>query len=133
MKDKACHPQSFWDIYKAINFNRGKSFDCSWCDGKCKLKWKKQDKSFGARVLSWFLWMSPAIILIALVATQNMSALHAIILIIAFHFAAMYFIINSWRLIIKQVKTGKSKSKKIPVKKTAKKIVKKKKVTKKKK
>lgn len=128
MKDKACHTQSFWDIYKAINFKQTKRFDCSWCGEPLKIKWRKQDKSLSWRICSGFMWMSPAIALILLVVTGNMSALHAILLIILFHFAAMYFLINSGRLIIKNIETKSKKStKKVTVKKAAKKVLKKKK------
>ena len=49
---------------------------------------------------------------------------NAIILITLFHFSAMYFLINSNRLVVKNVKTKKpSVKKKIAVKKTTKKKV----------
>lgn len=121
MKDKACHTQSFWDLYKAINLKTRRNFPCSWCEQPLKIKWKKQAKTPAAKLYSGLLWMSPAIILIAMVATGMMNYLHAIILIILFHFTAMYFIINSGRLIVKNIKTKKVSTKKTTKKKAVKK------------
>lgn len=125
MKDKACHTQWFWDVYKAINFKQTKMFPCSWCESPLKIKWKNSPKTITQKFCSWLLWMAPAIILIALVAKDIMWFGHAIVLIIFFHFIAMYFLIHSPRLIVKNIETKKKKS---PTKKktTAKKILRKK-------
>jgi len=45
MKDKACHTQSFWDLYKAINFKNRKNFLCSWCGEPLQIKWRKESKT----------------------------------------------------------------------------------------
>lgn len=134
MKDTACHTPSFWDIYKAINLKKTKNFPCSWCGESLTVKWKKQQKTFIARLCRWVVWMSPAILLMLLVATDMIWYIHAIILITLFHFLAMYFLINSPRLVVKNIKL-KTKKSQTTWKKTSKWVVKKtiKKVTKKKK
>ena len=52
MKDKACHTQSFWDLYKAINFKSRKNFPCSWCGESLKIKWSKENKTMGSKICS---------------------------------------------------------------------------------
>ena len=104
---KNCKHISFWNIYKVINFNKTFNsnnwitFKCDKCDTKCILKWKwykKMKESFIKKILTYFLWLLPAIILIILVASWKIHFLLAISIIIAFHFVAMYYIINSDRL-----------------------------------
>lgn len=111
MKAKNCKHNSFWQLYKVINFSRisnldnGIKFKCSTCNTKCTLKWKwyiKMEKNNMKRIATYLLWLSPAAILIYLVATLKMNYLVAIGLIIIFHFAAMYYIINSDKLKIKE-------------------------------
>jgi hypothetical protein len=110
MKDKNCTHKSFWQIYKIINFNKtfcwenGREYRCELCNKKCVLKWKwynKMKKNFVIRFITYLLWLSPAIILILLVAYWMLNFLVAILIITMFHFWAMYFIINSSRLKIK--------------------------------
>lgn len=107
MKIKNCKHNSFWEIYKVINFNKtfiaenGVEFKCDKCKKKCVLKWKWYKKIKHNSVKRFFtslLWLLPAIILIALVANWNMNFLIAIWIITVFHFAAMIYIINSDRL-----------------------------------
>ena len=107
MKIKNCKHNSFWEIYKVINFNKTFSaknwveFKCNNCNKKCIVKWKWYKKIMQnnvKRVFTYFLWLLPAIILIVLVANWNMNYLIAIWLITIFHFVSMIYIINSDRL-----------------------------------
>lgn len=107
MEVKNCNHKSFWQIYKVINFNRTFNqnewieFKCSKCNDTCILKWKwynEMRKNLMKRILTYFLWLLPAIILILLVANWSLNFLVAILLITIFHFAAMLYIINSYRL-----------------------------------
>lgn len=110
MKSNNCNHASFWQLYKVINLSRfsnldnGIKFRCSKCNTKCTLKWKwymRMEKSIMKKIATYLLWLSPAILLIYLVATLKMNYLIAIWLIIIFHFAAMYYVINSDKLKIK--------------------------------
>lgn len=107
MPNKKCDHKSFWEIYKIINFRRTFSskswidFKCKVCHKKCNAKWEwynEMHKNPVKKYLTYFLWMLPAIILIFLVAFKFMCSFTAIIIIIIFHFWAMYYIIKSKRL-----------------------------------
>jgi len=110
MKNK-CNHKDFWNIYKVINFNKKfcekhwREFKCETCWKKCILKWKwynKLQKSRIKKYFVYFLWILPAIILIYLSIIQIISYLLAILIITIFHFVAMYYIVYSDRLIIKE-------------------------------
>lgn len=109
--NKKCNHVSFWDIYKVINFHKsfpGKSwreYDCTKCWKKCTLKWKwykKMKKNPFIQFFTYFLWILPAIILIALVVYWALNYMTAIFIVSLYHFWAMYYIINSNRLKIKE-------------------------------
>lgn len=111
MWNKKCNHRNFWEIYKIINFNKTfceknwREFICPNCKKTCVLKWKwynKMQKSWLKKYLTYLLWSLPAIILIYLTLFQMISYLSAILLITVFHFGAMYFILKSNRLIIKE-------------------------------
>lgn len=107
MKNKKCDHTSFWQIYWIINLNnifsddKWREFKCKKCKKKYILsrKWyKKLNKDPLKKFLTFLSWMTPALALILLVAFWYLNYLIAIWLIIAFHFWAMYYIINSPRL-----------------------------------
>lgn len=111
MKNKKCDHKNFWEIYKIINFNRTfwdenwRKFKCSKCNKKCILKWKwykKMKKNPIKRFFTYFLWLIPGFLVIYLAFTQVISYICAIILITIFHFLAMYLIIKSDRLVVKE-------------------------------
>ncbi|NDK08743.1 hypothetical protein EOM39_05900 [Candidatus Gracilibacteria bacterium] len=111
MKDKKCDHTSFWQVYWIINLHnifsdeKGREFKCKNCKKKFAISrkgYKKINKNLIKRYGSYFLWLSPALILIYLVAFGYMHYLIAILLIIAFHFGAMYYIINSPKLKIEE-------------------------------
>lgn len=89
----------FWKIYYTINFSRFKKLGivikCDFCKNKEKI-WHKKWCSW-KNIFYWFLWMLPAIVLIYLVATSCINYFYAILLITAFHFISMYFIIKLWK------------------------------------
>lgn len=66
---------------------------CENCGGKMVLKHKS---TLGDRILGGFLWMSPALLLIYLVATHQLHFITAIILIVLYHFIAFYGIIKNY-------------------------------------
>lgn len=110
MKVKNCNHDSFWQLYRVINFSRfsnldnGIKYKCDKCGAKCTLKWKwymKMEENIMKKMATYLLWLSPGIILIFLVATLRLNYLVAILLIIIYHFAAMYYVINSGKLKIK--------------------------------
>lgn len=110
MKVKNCNHDSFWQLYRVINFSRfsnldnGIKYKCDICGTKCTLKWKwymKMEENIMKKMATYLLWLSPGIVLIFLVATLRLNYLVAIGLVILYHFAAMYYIIYSGRLKIK--------------------------------
>ena len=111
MSKNKCTHKYFWGIYKIINFSKnfcekaGSEFKCEKCNKKCVLKWKgckKMKKSWIKKYITYFLWLLPAIVLIYLSVTQIISYLLAILLIIIFHFLAMFYVINSDKLIVEE-------------------------------
>ncbi len=97
---------SFWQVYKIINIDRlftlkrWVAFKCDRCGGKCIAKARRLRKvdSIISKSFRYFLWLSPALILIFLVAFKKMNFAVAILLITLYHFWAMYFIIK-WKYI----------------------------------
>jgi hypothetical protein len=57
----------------------------------------KTKYTLAQKVAGWLLWMSPAFLLIFLVATQRLNFLVAIALITLFHFIAFYGIIKFYQ------------------------------------
>ena len=89
---------SYFKIYKEINRCHLKK----WMSIKCDFCWKDmvldmKERNIFSRILSWFLWMLPAFILIFLVWSWKMNFLVAIVLITIFHFLAMYFLIKNMK------------------------------------
>ena len=107
MVHKKCKHISFWEIYKIINFHsflckkKDREFKCSLCHKKCIIKWKgykSLKNNFIRRLTIYLLWLMPAFIILALVTNWYLNAFLAILVIIAYHFSAMIFIINSKKL-----------------------------------
>lgn len=104
----------YWSVYKAINRQRvsksrifldkksGKEMEYSF------LWEEKMKESFFLKLFSWILWMSPVLLIIffsiLMLATCPYSLFSAIPLIIAYHFAAMYYIIRGPHIQITAVK-----------------------------
>lgn len=104
----------YWSIYKALNFKRF-STNREYVDKKT---WKKMTYEFiGHDILkssmfmqlfSGILWMSPVIVIIMVASCYALeypaAYFYAILIIIAYHFAAMYYIIRGPYLVISEVK-----------------------------
>lgn len=90
------HTNRYWRIYWELNskhFKYGMKIKCENCGGKMVLKHKS---TLGDRIVGGFLWMSPALLLIYLVATHQLHFITAIILIVLYHFIAFYGIIKNY-------------------------------------
>lgn len=104
----------YWSVYRAINKQRisksrvfldkksGKEMEYSF------LWEEKMQESFFLQLFSWILWMSPVLLIIFLsilmLPACPYSLFSAIPLIIAYHFAAMYYIIRGPHIQIMAVK-----------------------------
>ena len=91
------HENSYWRVYKKINFKHfknGMGIKCENCNKKMILQNKK--RGFFSGLICMILWMSPAFFLIYLVASNKLNFLLAIILITLFHFIIFYFIIKNY-------------------------------------
>ena len=97
------HPW-FWYIYKMINFSHSfslvkKDYEQG-IETHIKLRWhkKKLRKHPIIRALNWALWLLPAIFAIVFALTfpelTPWNYIFAIAWVIAYHFAAMYYIIE---------------------------------------
>lgn len=101
-KEKCCH-DDFWTVYKMINFSH--SFDtqqtCEACGKKISVKlrgYKKSQNTPMMHILSAVFWMAPVFFILA-VASYYMESfplnyIIAILMLIVYHFAAMYYIIK---------------------------------------
>lgn len=100
--NKCCH-NDFWTVYKMINFSH--SFDtqkkCETCGKKISVHlrgYKKTQNTPMMHLLSGVFWMMPVFFILA-VASYYMEAfplnyIVAILMLILYHFAAMYYIIK---------------------------------------
>lgn len=135
MEDKkTCDHKNFWQIYVLMNTkkiwkNWGVDFECQKCKRSCNALWERdkecENKKFLQKIVGCFLWMLPALILIwgviihyimLLLNPRDLSpfmvvlpAIVAIILIILFHFGAMYHLFKSKRLVITEKKLEEAK------------------------
>jgi hypothetical protein len=107
MKTKKCSHNSFWQIYKIINFSskfsdvNWRNFICKICGAKCVMKWrgyKKLQKSWMKKYVRYFLWLLPAILVIYWAVNWYIGYINGMLIITVFHFVSMYYIIKSDRL-----------------------------------
>jgi len=104
----------YWSVYKAINFQRfskRREFTDKKTGKKMSYEFLGHDTishNVFMQVFSWILWLSPVfvIIMISLCYTLEnpISLFYGILVVIAYHFAAMYYIIRGPYLIISPVK-----------------------------
>ncbi len=114
MSDKKTELPDYWSIYKAINFKRFSS-NRHYIDAKTGKEMEydfvnaevMRDSIF-MQVFSGIMWMSPAFLIVVISALYlqvcNYSMFIGIFFLIAYHFAAMYFVIRGPYLIVKPVK-----------------------------
>jgi hypothetical protein len=57
-----------------------------------KITWQK--KTMLGHIISSFLWMAPSLVLIYLVAAGKINYMVAIVIVVLFHFLAMYILIK---------------------------------------
>jgi len=104
----------YWSIYKAINFKRF-SKNREYIDKKSGKKMSYEfighdmiSHDIFMQVFSGILWLSPVfvIIMISLCYTLEnpISIFYGVLVIIAYHFAAMYYIIRGPYLKVSEVK-----------------------------
>lgn len=85
----------FWDMYTFLNsvhFKKGSVFTSKKNGKKYTLSNKKQKTV--EQVISGLLWMTPALVLLYLVATLRVHFIDAILMIVVFHFASMWYLIR---------------------------------------
>ena len=103
MKKQKCFHDDFWTVYKMINFSHSFNTEkkCPNCNKKIAVKlkgYKKVENTPMMHLLSGIFWMMPVFFILAL-ASLYMDAfpynyIWAVIALIAYHFAAMYYIIK---------------------------------------
>jgi len=114
MSDKKQELPDYWSVYRAINFKRLSS-NTHYIDAKTG---KEMEYSFVnadiiknsifMQVFSGILWMSPAFLIVVISALylqiNHYSMFIGIWFLIAYHFAAMYYVIRGPYLTVKPVK-----------------------------
>ena len=114
MSDKKQQLPDYWSIYKAINFKRfssnrhyidavtGKEMEYNFVNGDM-IK-----ESIFLQVFSGIMWMSPAFLIVVISALYlpvcSFSMFIGILFLIAYHFAAMYFVIRGPYLTVTPLK-----------------------------
>jgi len=104
MKLYPCPHPWFWYIYKMINFSHSfspvkRDYERG-IETHIKLRWQKKRlrKHPLVRALNWALWLLPALLSIvfalAFPELTPWNYIFAILWVIAYHFAAMYYIIE---------------------------------------
>lgn len=115
MSKNTCDHRDFLPLYKALHKNRfssNKSFTCS-CGKEIEYEFfgsEEVKNNLFLRLFSWFLWMTPAIATIIIAALMGFQCpivfLYALIFVIVYHFAGMYYIVTSPTLVLKEKKKG---------------------------
>lgn len=114
MSDTKQNLPDYWSIYKAINFKRFSS-DRTYIDAKTGKEMEYHfvnadiiKNSIFMQVFSWIMWMSPAFLIVVISALympiNHYSMFIGILFLIAYHFAAMYYVIRGPYLEVKAVK-----------------------------
>lgn len=104
MSEKQQELPDYWSIYKAINFKRFSS-DRLYIDAKTGKQMQYEfvnadliKDSIFMQVFSGIMWMSPAFLIVVISALYlqvcNYSMFIGILFLIAYHFAAMYYVIR---------------------------------------
>lgn len=108
MKKKKCNHISFWTIYTLVNFRRvfykkkWLNFKCSHCKEECNLRinWRQKWDNLSIKsIWKYILWLLIPVLLIILVADNQMDFRYAILIVILYHFLAMFYIINYSKLL----------------------------------
>lgn len=103
MKHTPCEHESFWFLYKMINFSHSFKVKkkCPHCGKKISIKMqgeKEVRKNFTMRILMTFFWMAPVFLIIFCSSIYMDSFpwnyIFAVIAVTVYHFAAMYYIIK---------------------------------------
>jgi len=114
MSPKKQELPDYWSVYMAVNLKR-LSHNREYVDKKSGKKMtyefignESMKNSLFMQVFSAILWLSPVLVIfmvsLCYTLTNPMAYFYAILVIIAYHFAAMYYIIRGPFLKISEVK-----------------------------
>ncbi|MDD2566296.1 MAG: hypothetical protein PHZ26_05880 [Candidatus Gracilibacteria bacterium] len=93
----------YWNIYKAINFRgfkKGMSMECTFCKENMIVDYDLKDKR--KLYIAGISWMALPILNIILAYFEVISYFFAILIVIAFHFSAMYYIIKGMNYLLEK-------------------------------